>query len=71
MNDQYVKYDVTVLPEYALNIIEESLLVEPPKKEYVISKPTGFYNYMAVISNKLENAHKKKYKVNEQIINGV
>lgn len=58
-----MKVGVSAVPNYALNVMEEALLVANPKVHYYIAKPTGLSNYLSAIAEKVENIRKKKYYV--------
>lgn len=62
-SDRYLRLGVSAVPNYALNVIEEALLVASPKEHYCIAKPTGFTNYLSAVTHKLENIRKKKYNL--------
>lgn len=59
-NDRYVKYNLSVVPNYAMHIIEEALLTQVPKSEYSLSVPSGFSNYMTAITERFSNIQNKK-----------
>lgn len=59
-NDRYVKYNLSVVPNYAMHIIEEALLTHVPKSEYSLSTPSGFSNYMTAITERFANIQHKK-----------
>lgn len=62
-SDRYLKFSIAAVPAYAMNVIEEALLVTNPKEDYYITKPTGFTNYLSAITEKLENIQNKKYRI--------
>lgn len=42
--DQYADYDISVLPESSLEVLEEVITADPPKASYALLKAPRFFN---------------------------
>lgn len=58
--ERYLKCNLQVVPEHALEVVEEALLSATPKTSYTLAPPVGLTNYVAAITERFTHAQCRK-----------